>query len=110
MVVASSIDSPADSVAAWYAYVENGQFDEAYGLWSPRMKGNFPRQGNLDGRWANTADVTIHELYVAEQTATTAKVQIRFTETYDAGGSRQFTGWWDLVLIDGRWYLDNPTF
>jgi hypothetical protein len=37
-------------------------------------------------------------------------VQADFTETYDTGESRQFIGYWRLVQVDGRWFLDEPHY
>jgi serine/threonine-protein kinase len=105
-----AVASAQDAVVAFYSAVEDGRFDQAYALWSDRMKDEYPRQGNLDDRWANTADVSFTELRVAEQTQNTATVQANFVETYDSGGSRQFTGYWRLVRVDGRWLLDEPTY
>ena len=102
--------NPAQTVATWYRYVADGAFDNAYALWSDAMRSDFPRQSNLDGRWDDTAQVTVNQLYVAEQTASTAKVQVDFIETKDSGATRRFVGWWDLALIDGRWLLDHPNF
>jgi hypothetical protein len=47
---------------------------------------------------------------VAEQGATTATVQANFVETYDSGSSRRFVGYWELILVDGRWLLNAPTY
>jgi hypothetical protein len=105
-----AVASAQDAVVAFYSAVEDGRFDQAYALWSDRMKDEYPRQGNLDDRWANTADVSFTELRVAEQTQNTATVQANFVETYDSGGSRQFIGYWRLVRVDGRWLLDEPTY
>ena len=102
--------TPDQTVATWYSYVEDGEFDAAYALWSNRMKANFERQGNLDNRWRDTADVTFTQLYVVEQTQTTAKVQVDFIETKDDGASRRFIGWWDLVRSGDGWLLDHPNF
>jgi len=102
--------NPAQTVATWYRYVADGAFDSAYALWSDAMRRDFPRQSNLDARWDDTAQVTFNQLYVAEQTAATAKVQVDFIETKDSGATRRFVGWWDLVLVDGRWLLDHPNF
>ena len=102
--------NPAQTVSTWYRYVADGAFDSAYALWSDRMRGDFPRQSNLDGRWDDTAQVTFNQLYVAEQTPSTAKVQVDFVETKTSGATRRFVGWWDLVLVDGRWLLEHPNF
>ena len=74
------------------------------------MKAQYPRQENLDDRFANTADITFSALFIAEQSGDRATVQANFTETYDSGGSRDFVGYWQLVFIDGRWLLDQPTY
>ncbi len=87
-----------------------GDFDAAYALWSDRMKATYPRQGNLDDRFANTAEITFSQLFVASQSATTATVQANFTERYDSGSSRSFTGYWKLISVDGAWLLDEPTY
>jgi hypothetical protein len=39
---------------------------------------------------------------VAEVSGQSATVQANFTETYDSGASRQFIGYWRLVLVDRR--------
>jgi hypothetical protein len=109
-VAAAAPTEAAQSVAQWYDLVAAGRFDEAYGLWSDRMRAGFDRQGNLDGRWDDTAGITIHSIYVASQSDGRAAVQIDFTETKDSGSARRFIGWWELVLVDGRWLLDWPNF
>jgi hypothetical protein len=101
---------PADAVVAFYGNVVSGSFDAAYGLWSDRMRATYPRTANLDERFDETADITFHQLYVAEQTADRATVQANFTETYDSGSSRTFIGYWRLVLVDGSWVLDEPHY
>ncbi|MCV0402755.1 MAG: protein kinase [Chloroflexi bacterium] len=101
---------PDDAVAAFYDHVVDGRFDDAYALWSPRMKATYERQGNLDDRFANTAAISFSSLYVADQSATRATVQANFTETYDSGSSRDFVGYWRLIRSDGRWLLDEPTY
>ena len=105
-----AVANPADAVAAFYRNVAAGNFDAAYGLWSDRMRDTYPRTENLDERFDETASITFQQLYVAEQTADRATVQANFTETYDSGSSRQFVGYWRLVLVDGRWLLDEPHY
>jgi hypothetical protein len=108
--VVVALAQPDDTVVAFYRDVAAGSFDAAYALWSDRMKSTYPRQENLDGRFASTADITFEELYVASQGARTATVQANFVETYDSGSSRRFIGYWELVLVDGRWLLDAPRY
>lgn len=104
------VGAPHDAVAAFYRFVARGDFDAAYALWSDRMKATYPRQGNLDDRFADTAEITFSQLFVADQSATTATVQANFTERYDSGSSQNFTGYWKLVRVDGAWLLDEPTY
>lgn len=109
-VVVAMAEAPTDTVERWYALLVDGQFDAAYSMWSDRMKANFPRQGNLDNRWRDTAAIEILQLYVVEQTTTTAAVQIEFIEYRDNGSSRRFLGWWELVRSGDGWLLDAPHF
>jgi len=102
--------SPDDAVAAFYGAVARGDFDAAYALWSDRMRASYPRQENLDGRFADTAEITFSQLSVAEQTASSATVQANFTERYDSGSTRRFVGYWRLVNVDGSWLLDEPNY
>ena len=101
---------PDAVVGSFYRHAVDGDFDAAYALWSGRMKATYPRQGNLDDRFASTASISFHELRVVEQTPSLATVQANFTEWYDSGSSRQFIGYWRLVLVEGRWLLDEPTY
>jgi hypothetical protein len=106
----AAVAGPDDTVGGFYGHVTAGRFDQAYALWSDRMKAAYPRQANLDERFSETADITFSTLYVASQTADTATVQANFTETYDSGATRSFIGYWQLVRVDGRWLLDRPTY
>ena len=108
--VALAVARPDDTVAAFYAYVVEDEFDAAYSLWSERMRATYPRQENLDQRFDETATIEFQQLFVAEQAGDRATVQTNFTETYDAGSSRQFIGYWRLVQVDGRWLLDEPIY
>ena len=105
-----AIADPEDSVASFYRNVAAGNFDAAYSLWSARMKAAYPRQENLDGRFAETERISFDALHTVERTATSAVVQANFTEFYDGGGSREFIGYWRLVLVDGAWLLDEPHY
>ena len=110
VVVVAAPASPADAVAAFYSQVAAGNFDAAYGLWSQRMRDTYPRQDNLDERFGQTASISFEQLYVASQGDGRATVQANFVETYDSGSSRRFVGYWELVLVDGRWLLDAPHY
>ena len=108
--VALAVAGPADAVAAFYAHVVDGSFDQAYSLWSERMRTTYPRQENLDQRFDETAAIEFQQLFDAEQAGTSATVQANFTETSDGGSSRQFVGYWRVIQVDGRWLLDAPSY
>lgn len=107
---APRVGEPDDAVIAFYRYVTDGRFDEAYALWSDRMKAEFPRRENLDERFANTAAIRFTQLSVASRGPDTATVQANFVETYDSGSSREFIGYWELIRVGDRWLLDWPTY
>ena len=101
---------PDDAVALFYRNVTDGSFDAAYDLWSDRMRATYARRENLDERFAQTSEIRFDSLTVADRSATTAVVQANFTEFYDTGASRQFVGYWELVLVGNRWLLDAPHY
>ncbi|HEX2140896.1 MAG TPA: hypothetical protein VHK28_01305, partial [Candidatus Limnocylindria bacterium] len=107
---AVAVLEPQDSVTRFYSLVSAGRFDEAYGLWSDRMRASYPRQVNLDDRFAQTASVTVHRLALVANDGRRAVVAIDFTETYDTGSWRRFDGSWELVNVGGGWLLDVPHF
>ncbi len=99
-----------DTVIRWYDLLVAGQFDSAYALWSERMKANFPRQGNLDSRWANTTSVSINEARVVSQSGNRMTVAVDFVETLANGTSRRYAGTWQLTASPNGWLLDQPSF
>lgn len=109
-IIVARTTAPDETIATWYSNVANGNFDAAYSLWSDRMRATYPRQENLDERFAKTAAITFSQLEVVQQGQRTATVQANFVETYDSGSSREFVGYWELVAVDGRWLLDAPHY
>jgi hypothetical protein len=109
-VITAAAGSPDDAVIAFYRHVESSRFDEAYALWSPRMKAIYPRSENLDQRFDDTASIAFSQLYVAEQSGSTATVQANFTEVYVGGSSREFIGYWRLIRTSDGWLLHEPTY
>jgi len=101
---------PVEAVVAFYEAAAGEDYDAAYALWNERMRAAYPREPNLDRRFDDTVDVTFSQLSLAELSGDAATVQANFTETYESGGSRQFIGYWRLVLVDGRWLLDEPHY
>lgn len=109
-VIVAASSGPTDAVAAFYGFVADGNFDAAYALWSDRMKAVFPRQENLDGRFADTESISFSRLSLASHSGEQATVQANFAERYDTGGSRDFIGYWRLIRVDGAWLLDEPNY
>ena len=105
-----AVADPTDAVAAFYDHVSSGRFDAAYSLWSDRMRATYPRQENIDERFAQTTSIAFQQLSVAEATSDRATVQANFTERYASGSSRVFVGYWRLILVDGIWLLDEPHY
>lgn len=101
---------PIQAVLAFYQAAAREDFDAAYALWNERMRAAYPREPNLDSRFDDTAEVTFSQLSVAEMSGESATVQANFTEIYESGASRQFIGYWRLVLVDGQWLLDEPHY
>ncbi len=106
----AAVADPAAAVSSFYGYVVGGNFDAAYALWNDRMRATYAREPNLDSRFDETAAITFNQLSVAEMSGDSATVQANFTETSEAGSSRQFIGYWRLRLVDGRWLLDEPHY
>jgi hypothetical protein len=107
---ASVAGDPAAAVLSFYQAVAGGDFDTAYALWNERMRAAYPREPNLDSRFDETAEISFSQLSVAELSGDSATVQANFTETAESGSSRDFIGYWRLVLVDGRWLLDEPHY
>ena len=101
---------PVEAVLAFYRAAAGEDFDAAYALWDERMRAAYPREPNLDSRFDETVGITFSQLSVAELSGESATVQANFTETYESGGSREFIGYWRLVLVDGRWLLAEPHY
>ncbi|OAI39755.1 hypothetical protein AYO38_07065 [bacterium SCGC AG-212-C10] len=111
-VVSAQIDasSGSNTVIGWYNLVVAGRFDEAYSLWSDRMKANFARQGNLDERWAQTVHITVNDVRVVSQSGNRMTVAIDFVETQTNGKNQRYVGTWQLVSSPRGWLLDQPSF
>jgi hypothetical protein len=108
-VVAVAAD-PTEAVARFYGHAVEEEFDAAYALWSERMKSSFPRDENLDGRFDETAAISFTQLRTVAVDGSSAIVQANFVEEYESGSSREFIGYWELLLIDGAWLLDFPHY
>jgi hypothetical protein len=74
------------------------------------MRSEFPREGNLDARFDETAAIEFSQLETVANDGRSAVVQANFTEYYDGGSSRTFVGYWELVNVGGTWLLDVPHY
>jgi hypothetical protein len=108
-VVAVAAD-PTEVVARFYGHAVDEEFDAAYALWSERMEAAFPREENLDGRFDETTAISFTQLRTVAVDGDSAIVQANFIETYESGGSREFIGYWELVLVGEAWLLDFPHY
>jgi tRNA A-37 threonylcarbamoyl transferase component Bud32 len=106
-------NTPGGAVTAFYDAVERHDWDTAIPLWSPSMQKRYPPQEWLIGRFRNTTriDITRLRTVAINQSAGTARVEVTLVEYRTVEPSpRTFVGAWDLVLINGRWLLNDPDF
>jgi eukaryotic-like serine/threonine-protein kinase len=110
---APTVRSPADTVRAFYAAVARHDWNTAIGIWSPSMRRRYPPQQWLIDRFRYTTRIDITSLRTTRlnETAGTANVAVSLVEYRTVSPTRRtFVGSWDLVRIDGRWYLNDPHF
>lgn len=77
------------------------------------MQDRYPPQEWLIDRFRRTTriDITSLRTLSVNTAAGTARVAVSLTEYRTVEPSpRSFIGSWDLVLVDGRWLLDDPHF
>ena len=107
------LSAPARAVERFYGAVEDHDWDLAIALWSPSMRERYPPDEWLIGRFRRTTRIDITRLVTRSVNldAGTANVAVRLVEYRTVEPSpRTLTGSWDLVLVDGRWKLDQPHF
>ena len=83
------------------------------GLWTSRMRRQYPPKGNIDGRFSRTTriDLRRNRIVTLNRRAGTAVVAVTLVEYRTVEPSpRRFVGRWDLVLVNGRWLMDRPHF
>jgi hypothetical protein len=77
------------------------------------MRRRYPPDEWLIGRFSRTTRIDITRLrqVALNQSAGTATVAVSLVEYRTVEPSpRTFSGTWDLVLINGRWLLNQPHF
>ncbi|MFL5726261.1 MAG: protein kinase domain-containing protein [Chloroflexota bacterium] len=104
---------PAETVARFYNLVVEKRFDEAAALWTRQMRERYPPDQYIDGRFAPTTriDLRRNEVVAYNREAGTATVAVDLVEYRSSGPSpRRYIGDWDLVLVNGRWLMNDPDF
>ena len=101
------------AVEQFYQAAAAHDWATAVELWSPSMQRQYPPQQWLIDRFKRTTRIDVTQLGAPaiDREAGTARVEVRLTEYRTVEPSpRTFSGFWELVLIDGRWKLDQPHF
>ena len=101
------------AVEQFYQAAAAHDWATAVELWSPSMQRQYPPQQWLIDRFKRTTRIDVTQLAAPaiDREAGTARVEVRLTEYRTVEPSpRTFSGFWELVLIDGRWKLDQPHF
>jgi outer membrane biosynthesis protein TonB len=94
------------AVSRFYQLVEQHRFDDALGLWSPRMRANYPPGENLYQRFADTTAISATRDQLSSSGDASAVVSVDVLEVR-AGQTYRWTGSWYLVRSSG-WLLDQP--
>jgi serine/threonine-protein kinase len=107
----SGLSPPSAAVVAFYGAVEAHDWDTAIGLWSESMQERYPPDEWLIGRFSRTERIDVLRVRRIASTSATATVVVTIREyRTDAASPRTLAGDWDLILVDGRWLLDDPDF
>jgi hypothetical protein len=98
---------PTSAVATFYELVQRHEFDTAAQLWTPRLRAEFPPAENIDQRFAQTQQVTVHRVELVSAHGEEALVGIDLDERNSAG-ERHYVGTWSVVRSGDAWLLDQP--
>jgi hypothetical protein len=102
-------NSPAQAVQQFYSFASQRNFDAAAGLWSARMKAEYPPGENLNGHFGalRRVDASTGAAQI-DPSGTRATVPVEVIETLDSGATRRLQGSWQLVRGPSGWLLDQP--
>ncbi len=103
--------SPDDAVRSFYALLEQGNFDDATGLWTAHMRGAYPPAENVYGRFARTQALTVRraDVVALDAAAGRATVAVDLTEVVGPpAATRRYVGTWQVVRGPSGWLLDQP--
>jgi hypothetical protein len=104
--------TPDAAVRSFYAYLEQGQFDQALGLWTARMRSAYPPADNIYSRFARTQSLTVHRADVVALDAANGRATVALNLGEVVGPpsvSRTYVGNWYLVRGPDGWLLDQPS-
>jgi tRNA A-37 threonylcarbamoyl transferase component Bud32 len=100
--------SSTATVRAFYAFIDQKNYDAAAELWSPRMTAQYPPSTNIFGRFERTREIVVRGLAQAAEGSNTATVTVDLLEVLDSGVTRHWIGQWQLVWDGSRWLMDAP--
>jgi len=107
----SGASSPTQAVLSFYQLVAQRQYDQAAQLWSPSMLANFPPAQNINGRFADTRQLTVNRLNLIGADPATGRATVGVDLTEVAGTpatTTHITGTWQLIYTGSGWLLDFP--
>jgi hypothetical protein len=95
----------------FYQLIDQHQFDQAAGLWTPRMRATYPPAQNITERFRNTQEITVQHAQVSasDEAAGRATVSVALLEVVGSpSATRHWVGTWQLVRGPDGWLLDQP--
>lgn len=102
-------NNPAQAVQQFYSFASQHNFDAAAGLWSARMKAEYPTGENLNGHFGALQRIDASTgVARIDPSGTRATVPVEVTETLGSGETRRLQGSWQLVRGPSGWLLDQP--
>lgn len=112
--IADTASSPEAAIRSFYALVEQGQFDQAAGLWSQHMRSTYPPADNITSRFAHTQALTVNRADVVQLDPANgrATVVVSLSEVLvgsQPSSTRHYVGNWYLVRGQAGWLLDQPS-
>ncbi len=108
---APSPPPPTEAVMRFYQLIDQHQFDQAAGLWTPRMRATYPPAQNITERFRNTQEITVQHAQVSAsgEAAERATVSVALLEVVGSpSATRHWVGTWQLVRGPDGWLLDQP--
>ena len=104
----AKLNSPQAVVRTFYRHLARSAYRQAHALMSASLRGQVPPE-ELAERYADTTAITLESVQTT-RTAEGASVAIDLLEQTSSGESLRLRGWWTLILEDGEWVLDQPSF